>query len=135
MMTSNEFGRYVEDLFEAECLFRGISVSKCHPRLPFDFTANVGGFQFTIQVKGVRHLRYNRANDSRHFRVRCHRKDSHKTSFHDAGISLMAIFIEPLKRWHIFTPPKIRGKIEISRNPTGRMSSTINRWDLLGAQL
>ena len=131
-ITSNQFGFGVEDLFAQECEKRGIVLTKPAKPEAWDFTTNLGDRSLKIQVKGTSTLVRNK--DGFAYRFRCYRNTNPPRSYRDSGVDVIAGYVVPLARWHIFEAPPGLNKIHVTRNPTGKQRLAIGRWELVGGK-
>ncbi len=131
-LTNHIFGNAAESLFDIECQARGIL--SCRPRsktTACDRTVNGK----VVQIKAIGTLsRCSRGKECKtpRYVTSNRREDRALTRYADAGVDILAVYIRPEDRWHIFPSRQFKGKrIEIARDPIGPMLIAMNNWELL----
>jgi hypothetical protein len=128
-------GHYHEILFRAEMLRRGFTVLTCEgSHGPMDVVVYKNGKFLGVQIKGTEMLRRrhrtNKGWDNSCYSVANHSRSSRK-KYHQQGVHVMAVYIDPLKLWYLIPTSSALGmRIRINPNSTRGVNSFRERWDV-----
>ena len=126
----NQWGRYCEVLFKAECLKRGICVltPEC-THLAFDAVVFVDGKFYTVQIKGTRRINSADGHEAR-FQMN---GSACKKTYAERGVDYFAGYVQPLNAWFIVPIREITGKTFALRlGPDAKATQWRDNWTPFG---